>query len=197
VIEQVLYKDHLIRIEADLEPMDPREWDNFGTMVCFHGRYALGDKHELLITQSPNFSSWSEVRDHIEAELGAMVILPLFLYDHSGISIKVGSWTGVAPHAQFDSGQVGFIYCTDGDMVREGIKTLDQAEALLRNEVLIYDKYLRGDMYTYFIEKEVICTHCNHASAEFSDSCSGWDSVESAIMEAKKVVDYQVSEVSA
>ena len=24
---------------------DPRSWDNIGTMVCFHSRYNLGDKH--------------------------------------------------------------------------------------------------------------------------------------------------------
>lgn len=188
MIEQTLYKDFLIRIDSDNDPIDPRTWDNFGTMACFHGKYTLGDKHDL---ESPDYSSWAEVRDYIEAELGGVVILPLSLYDHSGISMKVGT------SRDWDSGQVGFIYCTDGDMVRDGIKTLDQAEALLRGEVEAYDKYLRGDMYTYFIEKEVTCTYCNHATAEFTDSCSGWDTIEDAIMEAKKVIDYQVSKASA
>ena len=24
----------------------PRDWDNMGTMVCWHSRYTLGDKHD-------------------------------------------------------------------------------------------------------------------------------------------------------
>ena len=192
-IEQTLYKDYLISIDYDWEPMDPREWSNLGTMVCFHNKYTLGDKHDI---QSPDFSSWSEVRDYIEAELGGMVILPLYLYDHSGISMKIGDFRGT-PHAGWDSGQVGFIYCTDGDMVAEGITDLDQAEALLRGEVAAYNRYLTGDVYTYRIERQSTCDSCHHTSADFVDSCSGWDTVDDAMKEAMQVVDYQAAQVSA
>lgn len=191
-IEQTLYKDYLISIDYDSDPMNPREWDNFGTMVCFHGKYTLGDKHDL---QSPDYSSWAEVRDAIEADLGAMVILPLYLYDHSGISMSVGASRG--QHAAWDSGQVGFIYCTDGDMVDNGIKDLDQAEALLRGEVEAYNRYLTGQVYTYRIERQSTCDSCQHTSADFVDSCSGWDSADDAMKEAMQVVDYQSAQVSA
>ena len=190
-IEQVLYKDYLISIDYDWDPSDPREWDNFGTMVCFHDKYTLGDKHDI---QSPDFSSWSEVRDHIEADLGGLVILPLYLYDHGGISMKVGDFRGT-PHAGWDSGQVGFIYCTDGDMVANGITDLDQAEALLRGEVEAYNRYLTGQVYTYRIERQVSCDSCHHTSADYVDSCSGWDSVDDAMKEAMQVVDYQSAKV--
>ena len=30
----------------DPEPTSPREGDNLGTMVCWHSRYNLGDKHD-------------------------------------------------------------------------------------------------------------------------------------------------------
>ena len=191
-IEQTLYKDYLISIDYDWDPVNPREWDNFGTMVCFHNKYTLGDKHDL---QSPDYSSWAEVRDAIEADLGGLVILPLYLYDHSGISMSVGASRG--QHAAWDSGQVGFIYCTDGDMVANGIKDLDQAEALLRGEVDAYNRYLTGDLYTYRIEKSSTCDSCHHTSAEVEDSCSGWYSVEDAMSEAMQVVDYRTSEVMA
>jgi hypothetical protein len=193
-VEQVLYKDYLISIDNDYEPLDPRQWDNFGTMVCFHNKYTLGDKHDI---ESPDFSSWSEVHDYIEADLGGMVILPLYLYDHSGISMRVGGFRGIAQHAGWDSGQVGFIYCTDGDMVAEGITDLAQAEALLRGEVEAYDRYLTGQVYTYRIEKSSTCESCNHTSAEFVDSCSGWDTIDDAMKEAMQVVDYQASKVNA
>ena len=191
-IEQTTYKDYLISIDYDSDPSNPREWDNFGTMVCFHNKYTLGDKHDI---QSPDFSSWSEVRDYIEAELGGLVILPLFLYDHSGISMSVGAPR--AQHASWDSGQVGFIYCTDGDMVASGVTSLDQAETLLKWEVQAYNRYLTGDIYTYRIEKQVTCDHCQHTVTDFVDSAGGWDSTDDAMREAIQVVDYQTSEVKA
>jgi hypothetical protein len=191
-IEQTLYKDYLISIDYDWDPSNPREWDNFGTMACFHNKYTLGDKHDI---EAPDYSSWSEVRDYIEADLGGLVILPLFLYDHSGISMSVGAPR--AQHAGWDSGQVGFIYCTDGDMVANGITDLDQAEALLRGEVDAYNRYLTGDLYTYRIERQVSCDSCHHTSADFVDSCSGWYSVDDAMKEAMQVVDYQAAKVSA
>jgi len=33
-----------LKIEQDTDPMNPRtDWDNLGTMVCFHKLYDLGD----------------------------------------------------------------------------------------------------------------------------------------------------------
>jgi len=189
MVEQTLYKDYLISIEYDSDPMNPREWDNFGTMVCFHGKYSLGDKTGL---NTNDFGSWSELKDYIEAELGGMVILPIGIYDHGNVSMYVG--TRIDP---WDSGQVGFIYCTDGDMVREGNMSLDQAEALLRGEVAAYNRYLTGDVYTYRIERQSTCDSCHHTSADFVDSCSGWDTADDAMKEAMQVVDYQSAQVSA
>ena len=45
--ELTLYKGYTIAIDYDSDPSNPREWDNFGTMVCFHRRYALGDSFKL------------------------------------------------------------------------------------------------------------------------------------------------------
>ena len=39
-----------------------------------------------------------------------LAILPLYLYDHGGISMSTGSFVGKAPHAEWDSGIVGYIY---------------------------------------------------------------------------------------
>jgi hypothetical protein len=185
--ELTLYKGYTIAIDYDQDPQNPREWDNFGTMVCMHGRYALGDSFKI---DNQDLGSWSEVRDYIESELGGMVILPLYLYDHSGLSMKVGSYRGIVEHAGWDSGQVGFIFCTDGDMVREGIKDLDQAEALLRGEVKSYDKYLRGESYTYRITKDEKCEACNHTTENFQDSVGGWEEADDAMKEAMQVIDY-------
>src|SRR3990167_995153 len=86
-----------IRIELHQDELmeSPRGWDNLGTMVCFHSRYRLGDSH--------NFESPKDFQEQITEE--AHVILPLYLYDHSGLAINT---TGF--HCPWDSGQVGFIY---------------------------------------------------------------------------------------
>ena len=143
----------------DNDPFDPRENENLGTMVCFHKRYTLGDKTEL---NSEMFNGWEEMYDYLIKEKKAVMVLPLYLYDHSGISMKVGSFQGYLPqgHAEFDSGQVGFIYCTKEDLKRIGI-TKAKAEKSLMAEVGEYNQYIQGDVYclvkeTYNKDKEQI-----------------------------------------
>ena len=41
---------------------------------------------------------------------GDVAIMPLFLYDHSGLSMSTSIFAGRAYHAQWDSSQVGYIY---------------------------------------------------------------------------------------
>ena len=43
-METINIDDITIKIELDTEPINPREWDNLGTMYCFHRNYILGDK---------------------------------------------------------------------------------------------------------------------------------------------------------
>ena len=99
----------------------PREWDNASVMVCFHKRYGLGDKTDLT---SDMFEGWEELEEFLRKEKGAEIIAPLYLYDHSWITIKIGSFNGLLPqgHAEFDSGQVGFIYMTKKKMEEEGFE---------------------------------------------------------------------------
>ena len=129
----------------DNDPIDPREDENLGNMVCFHKRYSLGDKTDL---KSDDFNGWEDLYDYLKNEKKAIIILPLYLYDHSGISIKVGSFQGLLPqgHAEFDSGQVGFIYVTKEDLKRIGIAK-SRAEKSLQTEVEIYNDYIQGNVY--------------------------------------------------
>ena len=82
-----VYKGYTINIEKDLDPLNPRtEFDNLGKMVCFHDRYDLGDKDHGI--NHNDFNSWKEMFDHIKRTEIVAVILPLYLYDHSGITIS-------------------------------------------------------------------------------------------------------------
>lgn len=133
-----------IRVEQDETPMHPRkDMDNLGTMVCWHGRYELGDEQP---SESP-FEFRSELpKDIIE--------LPLYLYDHGGITMNTAGFS-----CPWDSGQVGFIYVSRAD-VREqyGWKRITKAReqqilGYLKAEVETYDQYLRGDVYGFIVEE--------------------------------------------
>lgn len=152
-----------VRIEQDIDPMSPREWDNLGIMVCFHGRYNLGDETDL---KSSMFDGWDGLRQHLENEEGATHILPLYLYDHSGITMRAGDPGDfrAVDSAGWDWGQVGFIYATKETMKLIGTAPED-VEDVLRGEVAVYDQYLRGDVWGYIIEDE---------DGEHLDSCWGF-----------------------
>ena len=101
-------------------------------------------------------------------ELKDVVILPLFLYDHSGLSISTGSFVGRAVHAEWDSGQVGYIYADRKAIEKTygavNSETLRQAGKVLEGEVECYDLYLRGECYGYRLFKD----------GEEEDSCWGF-----------------------
>lgn len=172
-----------IRIELDEHPESPREWDNLGRMVCMHRRYVLGDEHDY---REEQFSGWEELREELERKEGAVVILPLFLYDHSGITMNT---TGFS--CPWDSGQVGFIYARKEDILkwfnrkRLSKALLERAAEILVNEVNTYDQYLTGDVWGYIIEGD---------DGEHIDSCWGFfgrDYCEQEAQEAVKFLEKQ------
>lgn len=147
-----------IAIFPDFDPENPRTgWDNLGTMICFHKRYSLGDEHDV---DSDDYGSWDEMRRALIKKYDACVILPLYLYDHSGLRMKVGSFHGLLPegHAYFDSGQVGFILISKQKVREEfGAKRISpklkaRVEGYLQAEVETYDQYLSGQVYGFRIE---------------------------------------------
>jgi hypothetical protein len=174
------YKGYTIEIWRDEMPENPREWDTFGTMVCFHGRYDLGDKHNFSIDEAKELAQSEDV-----------ISLPLYLYDHSGITMSTEC---VYPYNdRWDAGQVGFIYVTKENIRKEfNVKrispaVMQKAFDLLRSEVKLYDHYLCDDDYGYSIT--VVET------PEVIDSCGGYlGEYEYALQAAKEVIDYKIEQ---
>ena len=94
------------------------------------------------------------------------VILPLYLYDHSGITMSTGQFS-----CSFDSGQVGWIVCGKEMVDKEFGGDRDRAENALQCEVADYDQYLRGDIYGFIVE-ELVCE--DHDTWELVESCFGF-----------------------
>jgi hypothetical protein len=143
-------------ITIDNEPESPRECDNFGTMVCFHKKYSLGDADHGYKNEA--FNSWNELKNAIEENEDVGVILPLYLYDHSGITMRTHPFND-----RWDSGQVGFIFVSK-DKIREEFsiedtdadindEMLEKVKNILEGEVEMYDHYLTGDVYRLVKEK--------------------------------------------
>lgn len=173
-----------IKIYQEEDPESPREWDNLGTMFCMHKRYSLGDTNIINGKGENDFSSWKEIQDYLFDEVGVIIVLPLFLYDHSGLRMKVGSFQGYLSqgHAEFDSGQVGFIYATEEEIVNEygsaNKKNIATAKEVLMGEVETYDAYLSGQVYGYTVDKD-----------GESESCWGFYEYECCKEAAKDVAE--------
>ena len=177
-----------IEIYQDESPESPRRWDNLGTMICFHRRYNLGDKGNFFDPE--DFNSWKEQRKWIEKSIKPYVILPLYLYDHSGITISTSPFGCI-----WDSGQVGWIWVTKEKIKEEyGVKYITKeiirkVTDCLESEVKTYDEYLRGDVYGYKVFKVSECS-LGHEHREELDSCWGFYGEEHCMDEAKGIVSY-------
>ena len=118
----------------------------------------------------------------LEAISEKHVILPLHLYDHSMLSISAHSFVGRAHHAEWDSGQVGWVYADKDDILKEfGGKNLtpdkrEKAETLLHGEVETYDCYLRGECYGFELLQ----------NGKMVDSCWGFLGGMDQVLEAMK-----------
>ena len=173
-------KKYLLEIEQDSSPDSPRTWDNLGTMVCFHKRYDLGDDHRYC---SNNYDGWEEMEEDIIKNENVHTILPLYLYDHSGITISTSPFS-----CNWDSGQIGFIFVSKDKVKRE---TLDETkiEDYLKGEVEIYDQYIRGEVYGYKVYEVTTCDH-GHEHKELLDSCWGYYDEEECRSEGEGVMKY-------
>jgi hypothetical protein len=178
-----------IKIIQDESPFSPREDDNLGTMVCFNRRYNLGDKHDF------EYEGWEETEKIIRKQENVCVILPLYLYDHSGITMKTSRFS-----CGWDSGQVGFIFVSK-ETVREEYrvkrinqKLIDKVTEVLEGEVKTYDQYLTGDIYGYKIYELKTCSEGDEHET-FIDSCWGFYGQESCMEEAESIVRHTQKEV--
>lgn len=168
------YKGYTIKIKRDEHPSDPREFDCLGKMVCFHPKYILGDKGHGL---TPH--------DLVEKVKGKDILaLPLFLLDHSGLSIQTEPF-GCDPQG-WDTSRLGYIY-VDGCKARKelGGKSAWREKALriLEAEVFEYNQYLIGDVHGFIV--------FDRDGKEVSSCCGfiGDPEKSGLINEAKAVVD--------
>lgn len=179
-----------VEIAPDPDPIDPRaEYDHFGRpsahgsegrraeakharskMVCWHRRYDLGDPHD-----------WSSPGDFRAAMPDkAIVKLPLFLYNHSGLTLSTEPFS-----CPWDSGQIGWIFRERVEILREfSRKRMSESLrsrvfSILRAEVAEYDAFIRGDVWTITV---------TDIAGAIQDSVSGVIGYDAALAEAQAML---------
>lgn len=174
-VEEFVHEGFAISIEYDDDPQSPRDWSNLGMMICFHNRYNLGDDHPYDLD---NYETEEEFLEALKREHDATVILPLYLLDHSGLSMSCGDYGD-----PWDSGQVGVILDTSKGREELGLTRdrfgrddLEAVARILESEVEVYDQYLKGMVYGYTVHDD---------DGLPLDSCWGYYGEEDAIADAK------------
>lgn len=170
LVKSIEYKNHKINIFWDTDPESPREWYTADTMAIYHSRYSFGDAKQ--------FNDPQDLKEWIEAQGDQVYWLPVYMYDHSGVTISTKPFG-----CHWDSGQVGYIYMTAETAIKEGI--IDPL-AFMQNSVDNMDQWLRGDIYGYIVESD---------ESDNLDSCWGFYGLDYCETEAKAIVDYYDSKI--
>ena len=172
-IETIEYKGHTIEIFQDDCDCSPRENDNICIFHIAHRRYGFGDI---------NHNDYESIKAaEKEALKNKDIVLPLYMYDHSGITISLSPFS-----CPWDSGQVGFVQIPRKKMIEEFSgkiftkKLKEKALKIAAGEVSELDSYIKGEVYGYQIDED-------------GDSCWGYiGNIKYCIEEAKGSVDWIV-----
>jgi len=148
VEEAVVEGNFRMRLLYEEDAESPRGWDNPSIMLCWHSRYNLGD-YKIQKAEFPTPESFREWWEENHAHKKTSFLLPLYLYDHSGITISTGPFS-----CPWDSGQIGWIYSTRETRKACGVKDKNALEAM-KQEVETYDEFITGQVYCWLIEERM------------------------------------------
>jgi hypothetical protein len=170
---------------------DPRDWDCLGTIVGWDRDVQLGKKQikeqyqvELVLldilddAMYLSYEQYYNVMEYATAEVlmnaikkhTKAVVLPIYVYNHSGISVSTSSYRyRMFDSAGWDWGISGIIYATEskikeeygGDKVTDEMRT--KAIEVLKEEIKTLDMYYKNEVYWYTVKE----------GGEEVDSCGG------------------------
>jgi len=183
------YKVFTIKIRWDEDPQgcNPRCDDNLGVLSWWHRRYDFKEDRDgkqlwREIDREGESENYGEPVHEDDLRRSDLIYLPVYMYDHSGITVNTGGF-----HCPWDSGQLGWIWCTKEAARLTWPNTKDEqlvalAEDRLRAEIKSWDLFLTGQVYGYEVWLD----------GELVDSCWGFlgDWETEALVQAKGYVDW-------
>lgn len=186
-MESEIRAGYKIEVEQDLCPIEPRDYEPLGRMVLFHKHYDLPKEIDN-IPDPASFSGWDELGEAIRKQTQAVVMLDVYMYDHSGVTIRTTPFS-----CPWDSGQVGFILARAEDIRKEykvkaiSAKLKAKVEAMLESEVKEYAQYMEGDIWQWAISRD----------GEIIESCGGTYGYDEALKQARAMTDIIAHEHAA
>ena len=162
-------------------------------IVHYDSKYATDDRYEANSIEEAVSEAVDQLMDVMKNEVYIAMIEPyavistISMYDHSGITVWIGS-----PSDPWDSGYVGYIYQTKEDTIKQNGGTeenwKDVAWENMKAEMEVYDQYVRGEVFWWQILDE---------NEEIVDSCGGYygtDAIEEQTPECRDIIDGYIKE---
>lgn len=170
--KQVLETKPRLEIMYDRYSESPRKWDNLGYFITVDKNYYSPDRNSTLesIVKETEDTATSQ-KEHIklikkevqdQTREKVIAIYPVTKYEHCGTAYFLGTKQG------FDYSNNGFYIVTDKTAKVLGTPK-KRFEKVIRGEIEIYNKYLRGEVYGFALYDD---------KGEVEDSCWGFYDVE-------------------
>jgi len=151
-IETFEHKGYTVKVYHDEEAENPLEFHDT-VMVVEWTEYVIGNCE---FATPKDFEQYREEND--------LVILPLYMISHSGISVSTGPFG-----CPWDSGQIGWVFMSAEDA--KGYKGCGMdPENVLRETVKVLDQWVTGSVYGFSVTRECQCCGAD----KVVDSCWGF-----------------------
>lgn len=153
-----------LKIEYDEFAESPRDWDSALGKFCVSNRCRyIKDESGL---RAANELTWYDKKaDRAKLESMGYIVLPLSVYDHSGVKIYIGEKCD-----DWDSAQIGW-YIINKEEVRKACnikriseKWRERIIAIAKDEVKTFNAYYNGEVYNFTLSR----------NGEEVDSCGGF-----------------------
>ena len=165
-IQECTKRNEKLQIVQDDICEDPRNWDNLTIIATLEQNHStIGDFQ---------FKSSDELNEFVKDQEG-IYSMPLYIYDHSGISLYCGNDTIPYPfNDQWDAGCIGMVFTTKKRL--EGMEKTPRSKILdlMKSELETYSHYLNGNVYGYRHLKWSQCKSCDQELDQEVDSCYGF-----------------------
>ena len=168
IVKRLQKGNKFLDIEIDDDSLSPREWTNMGIMACAGiGDHGIGDEEY----DKDNMNN-------------AVIQLPLWLYDHSGLFLTTDRDDIGMDQQGWDTSLIGCIYATK-DSIKEIFgndkPTTEELKEVLRSEVKTLTQYLNGYVYKFHTYKIKTCSMSHKHEVE-DDVYGGFYSVDDAVV---------------
>lgn len=135
-----------LKISYDEFTDSPREWDNLGQICVSKSCRYCNNEYE----DTDSLSWYKESDDLNTLERKGYIVLPLSVYDHSGVSIYIGGKCDA-----WDSSRIGW-YIVSREKIRKEYsvkrispKLLEKVKNIMVNEIKTFNAYINGEVYEY------------------------------------------------